>query len=86
MGHYASEMYPRSDEEMAWREARRLEVEENREALDAFWDRSGSCPLCGASVEWDWGDARNAILHMKFHADIGHQPTVQDHADGSRDA
>lgn len=30
-----------------------------------------SCPLCGASLDWNWSDATNLKLHIDWHKRIG---------------
>ena len=66
MGHYASEM---GDDRPRWAEGR-VSGYDHREKIEAFTDGNAgsSCPVCGASLDWNWAEARNLIRHIDWHA------------------
>lgn len=37
----------------------------------SFVNAGASCPVCGASIEWNWTDAANLQLHIQWHDRIG---------------
>ncbi len=45
------------------------------EKIQKFFGRehvgtNSSCPLCGASIEWNWSSADNMNLHIDWHEKI----------------
>lgn len=56
--------------------SRRMISEEDRKLIDEFFGNpehvgaGSSCPRCGASVEWNYINGKNMILHIKWHRNL----------------
>jgi len=56
--------------------SRRMISEEDRKLIDEFFgnpERVGagsSCPRCGASVNWNYINGKDMLLHIKWHENL----------------
>lgn len=67
MGHYLSEMGDRPEHVRG-----EFFGYDHKDLINSFMGGGmpSSCPVCGASIKWDWYNAKNLIIHIRWHESI----------------